>query len=90
MLRMIQAITEVDPYQAIPAISYKRKQLCAPRENTAQYNRYMLRPVRILQTKKHRNFIQIQLATWTPESLDRRLVRLRSETFQGPAREYTP
>ena len=90
MLPMIQAISEIDPGQAIPVISYIRQRPSALREDTAQYNRYVLDPAGILQMRKHRNCIQIQQTTWTQESLERRSRWLRSKTHTGPVRENTP
>ena len=52
MLSTIQAITEVDPDQAIPAISFIRQRSSALREDTAQYERYVLHPARKLQVRK--------------------------------------
>ena len=89
MLRMIQAITEIDRYQAIPAISYKRKQLCTTREDTAQYDRYVLHPARKLRAGGHPNFTQRQQTTWTPEPFESRLKWLRAEALAGLARTGT-
>ena len=89
MLCMIQAITEIDPYQAIPAISYKRMQLCTTREDTAQYDRYVLHAARRLRAVGHPNFIQRRQTAWTPEPYENRLKWLRTEALAGIARAGT-
>ena len=86
MLRMIQAITEIDPYQAIPVISYKRKDLCTTHEDTAQNDRYVLHPARKLQAGGHPNFIQRRQTTWTQEPFESTLKWLRTEALAGLAR----
>ena len=89
MLNMIQAVSEIDPDQAIPFLSYIRQHSSTPREDTAQYDRDVLHPAIKLQMRKHRNFVHRQQATWTQESFENRSKWFRSETLPGPLRECT-
>ena len=86
---MIQAMTEIDPDQAIPVISNVRQHSSTLCQDTAQYDRYVLHPARILQMRKHPNFIQRQQTTWTWEPLQTTSGLIRSESLPGPVRENT-
>lgn len=86
---MIQAITEIDPDQAIPVISYTRQHLCTLREDTAQYYWCVLHPARKLQMRKHLNFIQRQQTTRTQEPFENRLRWFCTEAFPGSLRAGT-
>ena len=86
---MIQAISEIDPDQAIPFLSYIRQHSSTLREDSAQYDRYVPHPARKLQMRKHPNLIKKQQITWTQEPFENRSRCIRSETLPGPVREYT-
>ena len=86
---MIQAISEIDPDQAIPVIPYIRQHSSIPREDTAQYDRYVLHPALKLQMRKHPSFIQRQQTIWIQELFENRSRCIRSEALPGPARENT-
>ena len=86
---MIQAITEIDPDQAIPFISYIRQHSSTLREDTAQYDRYVHHPAITLQMRQYPNFIQMQQTTWTQEPFEKRFGWIRCETLPGSVRENT-
>ncbi len=86
---MIQAISEIDPDQAIPVIPYIRQHPSTPRDDTAQYDTYVLHPAIKLQISKHADFIQRQQTIWIQEPFESRSRCFRSETLPGAAREYT-
>lgn len=90
MLPIIQAISESEPDQAVPFLTYIRQHSSTPREDTAQYDRYVLHPARKLQMRKHPNFIQRQQTTWKREPLQTTSGLIRSESLPGPLRECTP
>lgn len=70
MLPMIQAISEIDPDQAIPFLSYIRQQSSTLREDSAQHDRYVPHPARKLQMRKHPNLIKKQQFIWTQEPFE--------------------
>jgi hypothetical protein len=87
---MIQATTEIDAGQVIPVISYFRRRLCTLREDTVQYDRYVLHPAKKLQKSEYPNCIQRRQTSWTQESFESRFGRFCSETLPGVVRAGTP
>lgn len=86
---MIQAIAVIDPDQSIPVISYIRRRLCAPREDTSQYYSCVLFPAKKSQTGGHPDRIRRQQTSRTQEPLENGFRWFRPETLPSLVRANT-